>query len=157
MGVPESAADDVVQNAFLVIHRRLDDYDGHTPVRGWLLGIISKVVADHRRTYRRKDAHCVSGDDDRHGAEAFPSAGATPLEQLEHAEALQLVVSLLDELDHDKREVLVLAQLEELSAPEIAESLGLNVNTVYARLRAARQAFDAAYVRYRARSIRRTA
>ena len=156
MGVPESAAEDVVQNAFLVMHRRLGDYDGHTPVRAWLLGILSHVVADHRRTYVRKDSRCVAPEVDRDGAEMTASPGATPLERAEQAEALRLVVSLLEELDHDKREVLVLAQLEELSAPEIAECLGLNVNTVYARLRAARQAFDAAHARYRARNARRT-
>jgi RNA polymerase sigma-70 factor, ECF subfamily len=63
-------------------------------------------------------------------------------------------VSLLDELDSGKREVLVLAQFEEMTAPEIAECLGLNVNTIYGRLRAARRAFDAAYARHRARNAR---
>ena len=155
MGVPESAAEDVVQNAFLILHRRLGDYDGHTPVRAWLLGIISRVAADARRTYLRKDARCVPHEADGDGAETAASPGATPLEQAEQAEALRLVVSLLDELDHDKREVLVLAQLEELSVPEIAQCLGLNVNTVYARLRAARQAFDAAHARHEARNARR--
>ncbi len=155
MGVPESAAEDVVQDAFLVMHRRLGDYDGHTPVRAWLLGILQRVVADHRRTYRRKDSHLVPHEVDRDGAEMLRSAGPSPLDQAEQAEALQLVVSLLDELDHDKREVLALAQIEELSVPEIAECLGLNVNTVYGRLRAARQAFDAAYARHRARNARR--
>ena len=153
MGVPESAAEDVVQNAFLILHRRLGDYDGHTPVRAWLLGIVAHVVADARRTFRRKDARCVPHDVDRDGAETAESPGATPLEKAEQAEALQLVVSLLEELDPDKREVLVLAQLEELSVPEIADCLGLNVNTVYARLRAARLAFDAAHARYRARVV----
>jgi RNA polymerase sigma-70 factor (ECF subfamily) len=46
----------------------------------------------------------------------------------------------------------VLAQLEEMTVPEIAELLGANVNTVYARLRTARREFDAAYARHRARS-----
>jgi RNA polymerase sigma-70 factor (ECF subfamily) len=153
MGVPEHAAEDVVQNAFLILHRRLKDYDGRTPVRAWLLGIVAHVVADARRTYLRKDSRCVPHEGDRDGAEMAASPGATPLEKAEQAEALALVVSLLEQLDPDKREVLVLAQLEELSVPEIAECLGLNVNTVYSRLRAARQAFDAAHARYRARVV----
>jgi RNA polymerase sigma-70 factor (ECF subfamily) len=156
MGVPESAAEDVVQNAFLVIHRRLGDYDGETPVRRWLLGILSRVVADHRRAYARKGARCVPYEMDRDGSNINPSRGATPAEHAEQAEALDLVVRLLDELDEDKREVLVLSHLEELTVPEIAECLGVNVNTVYARLRSARQAFDAAHARYRARSAWRT-
>jgi RNA polymerase sigma-70 factor (ECF subfamily) len=44
----------------------------------------------------------------------------------------------------------VLAELETLPAPEIAEALGINVNTVYSRLRTARRAFEAAVGRYRA-------
>ncbi len=156
LGVPEAAADDVVQDVFLVVHRRLADYDGHTPVRYWILGIVTRVVADHRRTYWRKDARCVPPGVDKDGAETQPSSEPLPLEQAEQAETLRLVASLLDELDREKREVLVLAQFEEMSAVEIAECLGLNINTVYGRLRAARRAFDAAYARYRARTARST-
>lgn len=156
LGVPEAAADDVVQDVFLVVHRRLSDYDGQTPVKYWILGIVTRVVADHRRTYWRKDARCVPPGVDKDGAETQPSTGPLPLEQAEQAEALRLVASLLDELDREKREVLFLAQFEEMSAVEIAECLGLNVNTVYGRLRAARRAFDAAYTRHRARTARST-
>jgi len=60
--------------------------------------------------------------------------------------------ALLEELDESKREVLVLAQLEEMTVPEIAEVLGANVNTIYARLRAARAEFEAAHARHRART-----
>jgi RNA polymerase sigma-70 factor (ECF subfamily) len=156
LGVPEAAADDVVQDVFVVVHRRLGDYDGRTPVKYWLLGIIHRVVADHRRTYWRKDAKNVSPAVDKDGVETLVSPTPAPNEQAEQAEAFRLVVSLLDELDADKREVLALAQLEEMNAVEIAECLGLNVNTVYGRLRAARQAFDAAYARHRARTARRS-
>jgi RNA polymerase sigma-70 factor (ECF subfamily) len=156
LGVPEAAADDAVQDVFFVVHRRLGDYDGRAPEKYWLLGIITKVVADHRRSYWRKESRCVPHEVDQDGAETLPSRHPAPLEQAEQAEALRLVVSLLDELDPAKREVLVLAQFEEMTAPEIAECLGLNVNTIYGRLRAARRAFDAAYARHRARSARRT-
>jgi RNA polymerase sigma-70 factor, ECF subfamily len=152
LGVPESAAADVVQDVFLVVHRRLADYDGRTPVKCWLLGIVTRVVTDHRRTYFRKDSRCVPPEVDKDGAETMASPDPAPLEQAARAEALRLVVSLLDELGGDKREVLVLAEFEEMSAVEIAECLGLNVNTVYGRLRAARRAFDEAYARHRARA-----
>ena len=58
---------------------------------------------------------------------------------------------LLDELDDDKRAVFVLAELEQMSVPEIAEALGENVNTVYARLRAARREFEQLVSREQAR------
>jgi RNA polymerase sigma-70 factor, ECF subfamily len=156
LGVPESQADDVAQDVFLVVYRRLADYDGRTPVKYWLFGILSRVVADHRRTYWRKDARLVPPAVDKDGAETQPSTDASPNERAEQAEAFRLVTELLEELDKEKREVLVLAQFEEMSAVEIAECLELNVNTVYGRLRAARQAFDAAHARHRARHARRT-
>jgi RNA polymerase sigma-70 factor (ECF subfamily) len=60
----------------------------------------------------------------------------------------------LGDLDEKKREVLVLSELEELTAPEIAEALGINLNTVYSRLRLAREEFDRVAARYRAREKR---
>jgi RNA polymerase sigma-70 factor, ECF subfamily len=155
MGVPESAADDAVQNVFLVLHRKLDEYDGTTPLRRWLLGIVARVVSGMRRTYHRKDSRCVPHETDKDGAISVPSRGGGPLEHAEQAEALRLVVSLLDQLEHEKREVLVLSQFEELTVPEIAECLELNVNTVYSRLRAAKSAFDAAFARHEARATSR--
>ncbi len=68
---------------------------------------------------------------------------------------MRLLEQLLAELDESKREVLILTELEEMTAPEIAEFLGVNLNTVYARIRAARSDFEAAHARYRARLARR--
>ncbi len=61
---------------------------------------------------------------------------------VQHAEAAAILEAFLAELDEDKREVFVLCELEGLSAPEIAQVVGTNVNTVYSRLRAARQGFE---------------
>ena len=150
LGVPESSADDVVQDTFVVLHRRLAEYDFETPIRRWLVGILTRVVADHRRRYRRKDAACVPHPEE--SERALPSSAPPPSAEAEQAEAVRLLDTLLAEIDEDKREVLVLAQLEEMTVPEIAELLGANLNTVYARLRAARRDFDAAHARHRARS-----
>jgi RNA polymerase sigma-70 factor (ECF subfamily) len=152
LGVPESTTADVVQDTFLVLHRRLADYDGRASTKRWVLGILMKVVADHRRRYRRKDARCVPHATDSAGDIALASTLPIPSAEIEQAEEVRLLQSLLAELDESKREVLVLAQLEEMTVPEIAEVLGANVNTIYARLRAARMEFEAAYVRHRARS-----
>lgn len=156
LGVPEVSADDVVQDAFLVLHRRAPEYDGVTPVKRWLLGIVVRVVSDHRRRYKRKDAPCVPHAADSDGNVLLASSHPPPSAEVEHAEALRLVERLLGELDEAKREVLVLAELEEMTVPEIAELLGANVNTIYARLRAARREFDAVHARWVARSPRRT-
>jgi RNA polymerase sigma-70 factor (ECF subfamily) len=151
LGVPESAVPDAVQDTFLVLHRRLGDYDGRASLKRWVLGILVKVVGDHRRRYRRKEAQCVPHAADSEGELTIASSLPAPSAGAEQAEAVQLLNALLAELDESKREVLVLAQLEEMTVPEIAEVLGANVNTVYARLRAARMEFDAAYARHRAR------
>jgi len=153
LGVPEGAADDVVQDTFVVFHRHLGEYDGTTPMRRWLSGMVSRVVADHRRRWRRKEAPCVPHPEE--SDRALPSSAPPPSADVETSEAVALLDALLDELDEDKREVLVLVQLEEMTVPEVAEHLGANVNTIYARLRAARRDFDAAYARHRARTERR--
>ncbi|AKU96087.1 RNA polymerase sigma factor RpoE [Labilithrix luteola] len=64
---------------------------------------------------------------------------------------MKILHALLDELDDEKRAVFVLAELEEKSVPEISEALGVNVNTVYSRLRAARQELERAVQRLNAR------
>jgi RNA polymerase sigma-70 factor (ECF subfamily) len=156
LGVPDAALDDVVQDVFLVVHRRLSSFDGRVAFQHWLLGIVARVVGRHRRTYWRKQAKNVPLAVDKDGIEATPSPMPAPSDEAEQREALRLIVGLLDQLDADKREVLVLSEFEEMTAVEIAECLGLNVNTVYARLRAARRAFDAAHARHRARTERRS-
>lgn len=150
LGVPESAVDDVVQDAFLVLHRRLAEYDGRASLKRWLLGILVKVVADHRRRFRRKEGACVPHESDSASDVAIASPAPSPGEDAERSETVLLLDQLLRQLDKDKREVLVLAELEEMSVPEIAEILGQNVNTIYARLRAARREFDVAHQRHRA-------
>ncbi len=150
MGVLPSSVEDVVQDVFLVLHRRLHEYDGRTPVRAWLLGIVARVVADHRRTFRRKQSRWLAQEDED-WVEQVASPRLAPSEDAEQAEALRLVVTLLEELEPGRREVLALFQIEQMTVPEIAATLGLNVNTAYARLRSARQDFDAAYARHLAR------
>ena len=59
-------------------------------------------------------------------------------------DATDLLIKLLDRLDDDRRAVFVLVELEGMTAQEVAAGLGLNVNTVYSRLRAARQQLERA-------------
>jgi RNA polymerase sigma-70 factor (ECF subfamily) len=122
------ALDDACQDVFLVVHRRMADLPA-TNVRSWLFGILRRVAADHRRTLRRRGAVPID-------AVAEPPAPANP------PDARLIVHRILDQLDDDKREVLVLAELEQMTAVEIAAAIDVPVNTVYSRLRAARQAFE---------------
>src|SRR5262249_38059685 len=100
--------------------------------------------------YRRGAAHRRTQPLD----DTLPAPEPDPARASELGDSVRLLHALLAELDEAKRTVFVLGELEELSAPEIAEALGENVNTVYARLRAARARFDAAFRRHRERERR---
>jgi RNA polymerase sigma-70 factor (ECF subfamily) len=137
LGVTPAGIDDAVQDVFIVVHRRLPEFAGRSSLKTWVLGIALRVARDHQRSRRRK------GDHEELDAR-IPDAAPGPVESLARAEALRELDRILSTLDEDKRAVFVLAEIEELTAPEIAEALEINVNTVYSRLRAARRAFDAA-------------
>jgi RNA polymerase sigma-70 factor (ECF subfamily) len=145
LGVSDASVDDVVQDVFLVLHRRLGEHDGRAPLRTWLFGILSFVVRDHRRRYRRKEGRCVPPPPESERNIALACPNPTPAAVAEQSERIALLERLLDELDDRKREILILAYLEQMTVPEIADLLGLNLNTAYSRLRAAKQAFDGLY------------
>lgn len=145
LGARDGALDDVVQEVFVVVHRRLADFEGRSALRTWLFGIAARVVRDHRRSTRRRDPGCEVDPD------TLRAESSGPDETAEKAEAVRLLHALLDELDDERREVFVMAELEQMAMPEIAEALGVNVNTAYARLRTARQEFEQALGRHRAR------
>ncbi len=133
----------------MVVHRRLTEFDGRTSVRSWLHGIARRVASDYRRGRRR------GGPRLRVVADANAGQGVDPSQGLEHrAEAADQVETFLATLDQGKRDVFVLAEVEGMSGPEIADVLGINVNTVYARLRAARGRFERAIAQQRAREAR---
>jgi RNA polymerase sigma-70 factor (ECF subfamily) len=156
LGVDESAVDDAVQEIFVVVHRRLASFEARAAIRTWLFGIVLRVVRHHRRTLRRKPAQ-LGGKGADHDVESVVDAVSQgPHESAAKAEAVRALHALLDELDDDKREVFVLAELEQLTVPEIAEAIDANVNTVYSRLRAARKDFEQAVQRHRARDAWRS-
>src|SRR5262249_3744841 len=133
--------DDAAQDVFVVVHRRLPEFDGKS-LRGWLYAIAVRVASDYRRSAAQRGTLPLD--------EALVDPAPDPARQSELSESVRLLHALLAELDEAKRAVFVLGELEELSAPEIAEALGVNLNTVYSRLRAARAEFDAAFGRRRA-------
>jgi RNA polymerase sigma-70 factor, ECF subfamily len=147
LGLPRGQVDDAVQDVFLVVYRRLADYDGRTSMRNWLYGIARRVASQYRRGAERSERRLrvVRSPEDSQPRDAGEAA---------RFEAADLVRIFLGELDEDKREVFLLAELEGMSATEVAETLDLNVNTVYARLRAARLRFEKAVARHEARHRR---
>jgi RNA polymerase sigma factor (sigma-70 family) len=112
----------------------------------WLEGKTCVEVTDKQaRTFGRKErAQAIDTE--------LPSPGPTPSEAAEEAEAAAFVQRFAHTLEPKKREVFVLAILEQFSAPEVAEMTGVPLNTVYTRLRAVRAEFRAALERHRADS-----
>ncbi len=137
LGVPDSGLEDAVQEVFLIAHRRLADFRGESTLKTWLGGITVRVAKDVRRSASRKGTPEPLED---HPQLESPHRLEETVSQ---RQALAQVLKLLDALDDDLREVLVFADLEGLSAPEIAEITGTNLNTIYTRLRTARQRFNA--------------
>jgi len=154
MGVRPADTDDVVQEVFFVVHRRLAEFEGRAQLKTWVFKILLHVVRHYWRTHQRKPGD-RAGEDPReiHTLEADRDNG--PAATLERVEALRILDRLLAELDEDKREVFVLAEVEQMTAAEIAEIIEANVNTVSSRLRAARQEFEKALLRFRAHELRR--
>lgn len=136
LGVQAGVLEDVVHDVFLVVHRRRRDYDGRASIRSWLYGIARRVVYHHHRASnraRRREQHASP-----------PSERTSPDRGLAALEALDWVEGFLASLPEEQRMVFVLTELEGMSAPEIAEALGVKLNTVYSRLRLTRHRFSAA-------------
>ena len=148
LGVPDGQIEDACQDAFLVAYRRLGEFAGRSSIRTWLFAIALRVASEHRRKLRRTDGHEVPP---HLSIEEQAAGGPTPLETAERREAAVLLEQFLAGLSDITRPVFILAELEQMTAPEIGEALGLKVNTVYSRLRLARQAFDRAVAGWTAR------
>ena len=154
MGVRAADTDDVVQEVFVIVHRRLAEFEGRAQLKTWVFKILVHVVRHYWRNHQRKPGDQAAGD---------PTAMQTlvadhengPVATLERVEALRILDRLLADLDEDKREVFVLAEIEQMTAAQIAEIVEANVNTVASRLRAARQEFEKALLRFRAQELRR--
>jgi RNA polymerase sigma-70 factor (ECF subfamily) len=152
LGIDISDTDDVVQEVFVIAHRRLPEFEGRAQVRTWLFKILVRVVRHYFRSQQRKPGHRPATSGSELESLRDPR-GHGPAEAVERADAVRVLDGLLARLDADKREVFVLAEIEELSSVEIAEILGANLNTIYSRLRAARQEFARAVARFRTQEL----
>ena len=154
LGVGPDAIDDVVQEAFIVINDRLHTLREPAALRSWIYGITRRVVSTHHRMQR--SARITTGTR-LIEPELTVAEWPTPEQLTEQSEQSKLLWSLLSTLDASRREVFVLAELEEMSAPEIATATNIPLNTVYSRLRVARKELEEALKRYIARTQTRNA
>ncbi len=132
LGAHAEDVEDVVHDVFLVVHRRLPEYDGRS-MRSWLYGITRRVLAHRWRGHRRARA--------RERVAEAPAPAHDPEHRAAAAEAIARVERFLDALDPEQREVFALVEIEGESPAAVAQLQGVGINTVYSRLRLARQRF----------------
>jgi RNA polymerase sigma-70 factor (ECF subfamily) len=145
LAVPMAAIDDVVQEVFIVVHAKLPTLEQPASLRSWLYGIVRRTVSTHHRAQRSRTARESPGGNVDENANPMQP---TPLDLAITGDELRLICQLLDELDDSKREILMLAELEDMTVPEIAEAVGIPLNTAYSRLRVARRKFNELFSRH---------
>lgn len=145
LGVRDADVEDVCQEVFLVVHKKLPGFSHRSTLRTWLYSIAIRCASDYRRRAHVKREQPTTSFDDRQPVDApQPASIAT-------REARALLDQILDTLDEPKRAVFVLYELEELPMAEVAEAVGCPLQTAYSRLHAARSEFDAAVKRHHAK------
>jgi RNA polymerase sigma-70 factor (ECF subfamily) len=143
LGVADAEVEDRTQEVFVIAHRRFDQFEdrGHGP-RAWLFQIVLRVASDARRHRRRHPE-----DPDGGAAELRGWIEPDQPAELARREALGRLDEALGSIDVQRRAVLVLHEIEEMTAPEIGRSLDIPLNTVYSRLRVARAELEQALAR----------
>lgn len=131
MGIHESEVEDVAQEVFLVVLRRMPEFEGRSSIRTWLHGIARNLVRNHHRKRQRTR--------NKHAMLELARVGEGRDTPLDRSDDRELLLSLIGELDEAKQDIYVLTQLEGLSFAEISAELGVDVNTLRTRLHAARR------------------
>ncbi|WP_437924598.1 RNA polymerase sigma factor [Sorangium sp. So ce291] len=141
LGVGEADVEDVCQEVFLMVHRKLDTFDGSSALRTWLYGICLRLASEYRRRPHRRREEV---------ADTVPEQvmAAPQDETLDRRRALDQLDAALEQLDDDKRAVFVLHEIEQVPMAEIAKAAGCPLQTAYSRLRAARAQIEAAMRRH---------
>ncbi len=143
MGGPQADREDLVQDVFLVVHRRLPDFDGQN-LAGWLYQIARHRVRDFRRLSWVR--HVLFGKAAL--SENLPMSGASPSDGAETNEKRELLERLLTKLNEHERAALVLFEIDGYSGEEIAEIQGVPLNTAWGRIHNARKKLKAQLARH---------
>ena len=133
---------DLLQEVFLVAHRRGGFTVGPAKPTTWLAEIAFRVASDRRKKHNRK-----LEDADTDTVALAPAKSASPGERVEARQALARVQQALDTLTPEKRAVFILYELEGQPCDAIAKGLGIPVGTVYSRLHSARREFAKAHAK----------
>ncbi len=130
-GVASDELDDVVQEVFMKAHQERERFEGRSSLKTWLYGVAVNRSRMHQRSRARRQKRRELGGA---GMVAPP-----PSDLASRHAAVDLLDRLVTKLDAEKRHVFVLVELEDVPAKDVAAQLGISVNTVYSRIRLARQ------------------
>lgn len=140
LGVRDAELEDAAQEVFLVVCRRLGDFEGRSSLRTWLYGICLRTAQSYRRRAASRREQLAAEPPEAHVQGEQDAA-------LHRAQARRRLQRVLAELDEAKRTVFVLYELEQLSMKEVAEAVGCPLQTAYSRHQAGRQQVLAAFER----------
>lgn len=142
LGVRPADLQDAAQEVFVIVHRRLPDFEARAKVTTWLFTICLHAARDRRRrAYVRHEVSSAALLDEAEDLDADASS------LLERRDDLALFEAALASMDLNQRAVFTLFELEGVSGPEVAEALDIPIGTAYSRLRLAREAFRRAVLR----------
>jgi len=144
LGAAPADQDDLVQEVFVVVHRRLHAFDGEN-MAGWLYRIAAHQVRDFRRL--RWIRHIFGRSVPL--SPGVPSTGPTPLMMLETKEKQLLLERLLSTLSEAQRAAFVLFEMDGYTGDEIARIQQVSINTVRARIHRARKKVTALLLKWR--------
>jgi len=148
-GVREADLEDQTHEVFLVVHRKLDGFEGRSLLTTWLWGITERVASDWRRR-----AHIRREQITATPPEPAPTPENAPDAQAAEAQARETLAAIMDAMPAEQRVVFALFELDGLGADAIAALVGCSINTVHSRLRLARRHFEKSLARVRARGGR---
>ncbi len=140
LGVPSATVEDAVQDVFLTAYQRLDGFEGRSAHATWLVGIAVRVASNLRRSAQGRPLLSAV-------EKTLVDPGAGPELRLSRERDLLALNRVLSQLPDEQREVVVLIDLEQLTAPQVAAVLEVKLNTVYSRLRLGRAALTRALSR----------
>jgi RNA polymerase sigma-70 factor (ECF subfamily) len=143
LGVPERDLPDATQEVFLVVHKKLPEFDAQSRLSTWVYAICLRVASDRRRRASSRYEVLAEGSE--------PQREASSADSPELGERRALLEKALDALSLEHRAVFTLFELEGMTGEEIAALLEIPAPTVHSRLRLAREGFRRAVERARAR------
>jgi RNA polymerase sigma-70 factor (ECF subfamily) len=137
LGVPSADQEDLLQEVFLRALRSLSSLDPGLPARPWLFGIAFRVVSDFRRLSRHRLEVLQ-------GALEESDQAPNPAEAYEQSESSERLLRALQQVPLERRALLLMFYFDECTMTEIAKVFPMPVQTLYTRLRHARQELLAA-------------